>query len=95
MCGIRCENGAPITPGQVKNWWEQIQRRPPKGTAPKGAAETFRRLEELHAELMRPPLTAEKRKECGARAVGVIRACAATTPLFAPSLTARLKAKSA
>lgn len=91
-CGMTCENGTPITSRQVKNWWEAVHR----GT-PKGASETFRRLKALpeHARLLRPPLTAEKRKECGARALGVIRACAATTPLFAPSPTARLKEKSA
>ena len=91
-CGMTCENGTPITSHLVKNWWQAVHR----GT-PKGASETFRRLKALpeHAGLLRPPLTAEKRKECGARAVGAIRACAATTPLFAPSPTARLKEKSA
>ena len=87
--GMTCENGAPIAQQQVKNWWEQVQRG-----SPKGAAETFDGLKERHAELLRPPRTKEKREECGARAVGAIKACAATNPYSAPSPTGRLKTKS-
>lgn len=88
--GIRCANGAQITSQQVQNWWRAVNRG-----GREGPADTFRVLVERHADLLRPPLTAEKRKECGLRAAGVIKATAAWTPKGAPNSTERLKEKSA